>query len=82
MSGVFEVQTKVATEVANALNVRLLAPEKSSLTAKLTGLHGYFADQGRNQTDIRHDNESGRVYFVRAEALSGIKPIHCRLMPE
>ncbi len=36
LSGMFEVQSKVATEVANALNVALLAPEKDALAAKPT----------------------------------------------
>jgi len=36
LSGMFEVQSKVATEVANALNVALLAPEKNALVAKPT----------------------------------------------
>ncbi|HYN81315.1 MAG TPA: protein kinase [Gemmatimonadaceae bacterium] len=36
LSGMFEVQSKVATEVANALNIALLAPEKATLVAKPT----------------------------------------------
>lgn len=36
LSGMFEVQAKVATEVANALNVALLAPEKETLVTKPT----------------------------------------------
>ena len=37
LSGVFEVQSKLATNVANALNVKLLAPDKAQLSARLTG---------------------------------------------
>ncbi|HUQ20557.1 MAG TPA: protein kinase [Gemmatimonadaceae bacterium] len=36
LSGMFDVQSKVATEVAGALNVALLAPEKNALVAKPT----------------------------------------------
>ncbi|HMA19332.1 MAG TPA: hypothetical protein VKO87_00945, partial [Gemmatimonadaceae bacterium] len=36
LSGYFDVQSKVATEVANALNVNLLAPEREALEAKPT----------------------------------------------
>ncbi|MEO7501056.1 MAG: protein kinase, partial [Gemmatimonadaceae bacterium] len=36
LSGMFEVQSKVATEVAGALNIALLAPEKDALAAKPT----------------------------------------------
>ena len=36
LSGMFEVQSKVATEVANALNIALVAPEKDALAAKPT----------------------------------------------
>jgi serine/threonine-protein kinase len=36
LSGMFEVQSKVATEVTNALNVALLAPEKAALAARPT----------------------------------------------
>jgi TolB-like protein/tRNA A-37 threonylcarbamoyl transferase component Bud32/Flp pilus assembly protein TadD len=36
LSGMFEVQSKVATEVANALNIALIAPEKDALAAKPT----------------------------------------------
>jgi serine/threonine-protein kinase len=36
LSGMFDVQSKVATEVANALNVALLAPEKDALASKPT----------------------------------------------
>jgi len=36
LSGMFDVQSKVATEVANALNIALLAPEKDALAAKPT----------------------------------------------
>ena len=37
LSGMFEVQAKVATEVADALNIALVAPEKAALTARPTG---------------------------------------------
>jgi serine/threonine-protein kinase len=37
LSGMFEVQAKVATEVANALNVALVTPEKNALSARPTG---------------------------------------------
>jgi TolB-like protein/Tfp pilus assembly protein PilF len=36
LSGMFDVQSKVATEVADALNVSLLVPERVALTAKPT----------------------------------------------
>lgn len=36
MSGIFEVQSKVANEVASALNIALLAPERDALAAKPT----------------------------------------------
>ena len=36
LSGIFEVQSKLASEVANALNVALLEPEKNALEAKPT----------------------------------------------
>jgi serine/threonine-protein kinase len=36
LSGMFEVQSKVATEVANALDIALVAPEKDALAAKPT----------------------------------------------
>ncbi|MCR4340051.1 MAG: protein kinase [Gemmatimonadaceae bacterium] len=36
LSGMFEVQSRVATEVANALNVALLEPERDALAAKPT----------------------------------------------
>jgi serine/threonine-protein kinase len=36
LSGMFDVQSKVATEVANALNIALVAPEKDALAAKPT----------------------------------------------
>jgi serine/threonine-protein kinase len=36
MSGIFEVQSKVANEVASALNIALLAPEREALAAKPT----------------------------------------------
>jgi serine/threonine-protein kinase len=36
LSGMFEVQSRVATEVANALNLTLLAPERAALDAKPT----------------------------------------------
>ncbi|MGK2962326.1 MAG: protein kinase domain-containing protein [Gemmatimonadaceae bacterium] len=36
MSGIFEVQSKVANEVASALNLALLAPERDALAAKPT----------------------------------------------
>lgn len=36
LSGYFDVQSKVATEVANALNVNLLAPEREALEAQPT----------------------------------------------
>jgi serine/threonine-protein kinase len=36
LSGMFEVQSKVASEVANALNIALIAPEKDALAAKPT----------------------------------------------
>lgn len=36
LSGMFEVQSSVATEVANALNVALVAPEKAALSARPT----------------------------------------------
>ncbi|MEJ7757979.1 MAG: protein kinase [Gemmatimonadaceae bacterium] len=36
LSGIFEVQSKVATEVANALDVALLQPEKDALAARPT----------------------------------------------
>ena len=37
LSGMFEVQSNVATEVANALNIALVAPEKAALSARPTG---------------------------------------------
>lgn len=40
------------------------------LTAKLAGLARYFADQGREQIDVRNNGEAGRRYFVRGEALA------------
>ena len=36
LSGMFDVQSKVATEVANALNLTLLTPERQALDAKPT----------------------------------------------
>ena len=36
LSGIFEVQSKVANEVASALNIALLAPERTALAAKPT----------------------------------------------
>jgi eukaryotic-like serine/threonine-protein kinase len=36
LSGMFEVQSKLATDVANALDVKLLAPDRAQLAAKLT----------------------------------------------
>ena len=36
LSGMFDVQSKVATEVANALNLTLVAPEREALDAKPT----------------------------------------------
>ncbi|MBA3655875.1 MAG: protein kinase [Gemmatimonadaceae bacterium] len=36
LSGMFEVQAKVATEVASALNIALVAPEKNALAARPT----------------------------------------------
>ncbi len=36
LSGMFEVQSQVATSVASALNVALLEPERNALVAKLT----------------------------------------------
>jgi tetratricopeptide (TPR) repeat protein len=36
LSGMYDVQSKVATEVANALNLTLLAPERQALDAKPT----------------------------------------------
>jgi serine/threonine-protein kinase len=36
LSGIFDVQSKVATQVASALNLTLLAPEKAALDAKPT----------------------------------------------
>ncbi len=36
LAGMFEVQAKVATEVANALNIALVTPEKNALAARPT----------------------------------------------
>ena len=36
LSGMFEVQSKLATDVVHALNVKLLAPDRAQLAAKLT----------------------------------------------
>ena len=36
VSGMFDVQTKIATDVANALDVKLIAPEKAALTERPT----------------------------------------------
>jgi len=36
LSGMFDVQSKIATEVATALNVKLIAPEKAALAEKPT----------------------------------------------
>ena len=37
LSGMFEVQSRVASEVADALNIALVAPEKAALSARPTG---------------------------------------------
>jgi hypothetical protein len=52
---------------------RIAVESTRTLTAKLTGLCGYFTDQGRHLTDVRGNREAGRSYFVRAEGLATIK---------
>jgi eukaryotic-like serine/threonine-protein kinase len=53
LSGMFEVQSKIATEVASALNITLLAPEKVALEARPTDnveAYGYYL-QGKEILD-------------------------------
>jgi len=58
VSGIFEVQSKVATQVANALDIALLAPERQALVAKPTQnveAYGFYlrgTDLVRNSTEI------------------------------
>ena len=53
LSGIFEVQSKIATEVASALNITLVAPEKVALEARPTSnLEAYsFYLRGRELLD-------------------------------
>jgi serine/threonine-protein kinase len=59
LSGIFEVQSKVANEVASALNIALLAPERSALAARPTEnmeAYGFYlrgVELIRNSTQVR-----------------------------
>jgi serine/threonine-protein kinase len=59
LSGIFEVQSNVANEVASALNIALVAPERSALAAKPTEnieAYGFYlrgVELIRNSTDVR-----------------------------
>lgn len=74
LSGMFEVQAKVATEVANALNVTLLTPEKQALAKPPTanveayGLYIRGKDMLENSTSIAPIRES-IAYLEKATAL-------------
>jgi TolB-like protein/Tfp pilus assembly protein PilF len=60
LSGIFEVQSNVANEVANALNVALLAPERSALAARPTEnveAYGFYlrgVELIRNSLEVRN----------------------------
>lgn len=85
LSGMFEVQTKVATEVANALNVALLAPEKATLVAKPTeNVEAYSlylrANDLLRQTNDQRVIRSAVAALERAVALDpGFALAHARL---
>src|SRR5688500_5273991 len=68
LSGMFEVQAKVATQVANALNVALLAPEKATLVAKPTESVEAYSLYLRGNDLLRQTNNQ-RVIRTAVEAL-------------
>lgn len=61
LSGMFEVQSKVATEVANALKLTLLAPERAALDAKPTRNRGAYNRYVRARYILDNSFEVGPV---------------------
>lgn len=61
MSGMFDVQAKVATEVATALNITLLAPEKTALAARPTDNPDAYSLYLRGKDLLDFTLQSGQV---------------------
>ncbi|HEU4878305.1 MAG TPA: protein kinase [Gemmatimonadaceae bacterium] len=61
MSGMFDVQAKVATEVASALNITLLAPEKTALAARPTDNPDAYSLYLRGRDLLDFTLQSGQV---------------------
>lgn len=61
LSGMFDVQSKVATEVANALNLKLLAAEKEALDVKPTDNRAAYSSYLRARYILDNTFQVGRV---------------------
>ena len=61
LSGMFEIQSKVATEVADALNVSLLAPERAALTAEPTSDLEAYALYARARQLLEANFQAGPI---------------------
>jgi tetratricopeptide (TPR) repeat protein len=61
LTGMFEVQSKVAKQVASTLNITLLAPERSYLAAKLTDSREAYSQYFKARQILDTSNRTGSI---------------------